>query len=139
MAYRGSRATAEDQTRFDALARALAGRGDVELALVFGSRARGTARPDSDLDLAVLGRDLDLLELADLASRATGVEAHVVDLRGAGYPLLRALLRDAVRVHEGCPHAEAKWRTSAITRVELDRVWYTRMRDGFLRRLSEAK
>ena len=44
------------------LREALRGRQDVHLAVLFGSRARGRrVRPDSDVDIAVLGEDLDLL------------------------------------------------------------------------------
>ncbi|MFM9087563.1 MAG: nucleotidyltransferase domain-containing protein [Cyanobium sp.] len=35
----------------------LAGRGDVRALVVFGSRAMGTARPDSDLDLLVIHKE----------------------------------------------------------------------------------
>ena len=51
----------------------LVGRYDVAEAIVFGSRARGTHRPDSDLDVAVLLRGEPLrfvdtkLAMADLA------------------------------------------------------------------------
>ena len=44
----------------EALRKALRGRKDVRLALLFGSRARGRARPDSDADVAVLGKNLNL-------------------------------------------------------------------------------
>ena len=57
----------------------LRGRLDVRLALVFGSRARGTATPTSDVDVAVGAPGIDLLELAALLSRATGLEVDVVD------------------------------------------------------------
>ena len=60
------------------LREALRGRQDVHLAILFGSRARGRARPDSDVDLAVQGEDLDLLALA----------------------------RDAIFVHQGRPGPE---------------------------------
>lgn len=39
----------------DVLAEALAGLAGVEIALVFGSVAAGTAKPDSDVDLLVIG------------------------------------------------------------------------------------
>jgi predicted nucleotidyltransferase len=116
------------------------GRADgIELALLFGSRARGAARPGSDLDLAVLphhGHEVDQLGLMGALSVELGVEAHVTDLRQAGFPLLQALLRDAVPVFEGSPHAYARWRTAAMLRVETDRPGWERMRDAFLARLA---
>lgn len=139
MHYPGSEATEEDHRRFDAVARALEGREDVELVLAFGSRARGVARPDSDLDLAVLADpSVDFLDLAYDLGEATGVEIHLADLRQAGYPLLQALVRDAVRVYEGRRHAEAEWRAAALTLVELDRPGWERMSEGFLDHLAET-
>src|SRR5918996_3052657 len=78
----------------DALCRALHGRKDVRLALLFGSRARGRARPGSDADVAVQGRGVDLLELAADLSAAARIEVDVVSLEDPGYPLLNALLRE---------------------------------------------
>ncbi len=123
----------------EALRQALHGREDVRLAMLFGSRARGRERPDSDADVAVLGDALDSLALAGDLSLATGVECDVVDLRNAGYPLLKAVLRDGIVVHEGRRGEQARWRSSAIARVELDRPWFERMRDAYLRRLAEGR
>jgi predicted nucleotidyltransferase len=60
----------------------------VRLAYLFGSRARGTARPDSDLDLAVYLSDATqaaeraalMLELLDALSRTLGPLGERVDL-----------------------------------------------------------
>lgn len=47
------------------LAAALERHPEVELALLFGSRSRGEgARPGSDVDVAVIGREVDTLGLA---------------------------------------------------------------------------
>jgi predicted nucleotidyltransferase len=54
---------ATDADLFLRLSAALAARHDVRLAIAFGSRLRGHGRPDSDLDLAVLAPDADLLGL----------------------------------------------------------------------------
>jgi predicted nucleotidyltransferase len=65
---------------------------DVTVAYLFGSRAEGRARPDSDHDVAVLfGRDdlpLDATErlAADLAA-VLGTRVDVVDLARAGLEL----------------------------------------------------
>ena len=119
-----------------ALRSALSRRPDVRLALLFGSVVRGLARPDSDLDVAVLGRGLDLPTLAADLSLAAGREVDVVDLAQAGYPLLRALLRDSVVLHQGAPGAAAAWRARAILETETDRPWFERMRDAYLKRLA---
>jgi predicted nucleotidyltransferase len=117
----------------DALARALAGRADVAVALLFGSRARGNHRADSDVDLAVLG-NVDGLALGSDLSLAIGHEVEVLDLAAAGYPLLSAVVRDGVLVHEGVPAAYGSWRAHA--QLDLDRAWYARMQDGYLAKLA---
>jgi predicted nucleotidyltransferase len=121
----------------DALQGALAGRQEIGLALLFGSSARRRALPDSDVDVAVLGRDLDLLALAADLADAVKSQVDVVDLAQAGYPLTQALLRDGIVVHQGAPGAAADWRTRAILETETDRPWFERMRDAYLRRLAE--
>jgi len=54
---------------------------------LFGSPASGTSRPESDLDLAVLGErpydPWDLFQVASLLSRLVGREVDLVDLRQA--------------------------------------------------------
>jgi predicted nucleotidyltransferase len=126
-----------DAVVVESVTRALAGRADVEVALLFGSRARGGHRPDSDVDVAVLG-DVDRLALAAELSRATGHEVEVVDLATAGYPLLTAIVEDGILVHEGVPSANARWRSHALSQLALDRTWYARMRDGYLAKLAEG-
>ena len=117
---------------------ALTHRTDVQLALLFGSFARGREGPDSDVDVAVLGRDVDLLALAADLGAAIRREVDVVDLSQAGYPLLQAILRDGMALHQGEPGAAARWRTRAILETETDRPWFERMRDAYLKRLAEG-
>jgi len=58
------------------LARALAGDGSVRLAWLHGSRARGTARRESDIDVAVLLDD-------DHAANPTAIKDSIWRLAGA--------------------------------------------------------
>lgn len=71
-------------------------------AIVFGSMATGTARADSDLDLAVdIGRVLTAEErLALIADLATfcGRPIDLVDLRSVGEPLLGQILQHGQRL-----------------------------------------
>lgn len=97
----------------------LAGRPEIELAMLFGSRARGVATPGSDADVAVLGSGLDLLSLAADLTHGAQIEVDVADLARAGFPLLQAILRDGIFLHESRPGAAARWRTRAI--LETDR------------------
>jgi len=124
-----------DQDLLSAVTVALANRVDIPVALVFGSRARGDHRFDSDLDVAVLGK-ADQLALAAELTRATRLEVQVVNLASPGYALLSSIVRDGLLVHEGVAGAYGRWRSHALSELELDRAWYTRMRDGYLARLA---
>jgi len=116
----------------------LQGRQDVYLALLFGSQARGKARPDSDLDVAVQGENLDVLDLYRDLSLATRREVDVVDLSRVGFALLNAIVRDHVVIHQGRPGATGRWLSHAITQLETDRPGYERMRDAYLRKLANG-
>lgn len=113
----------------------LASHAEVSLAILFGSRARGVARADSDVDVAVAG-DVDRLALAAELTRASGLEVAVIELGAAGYPLLSALVADAVLLHEGVPAAYGAWRSHALSQLDLDRAWFARMRDGYLAKVA---
>lgn len=112
------------------------------MALVFGSRARGVAAPEADLDLAVdvdRDRELDRLGLMAELREATGLDVDIVDVspgRRVGYPLQAALVRDGVVVHGGAPHAEAELRTRLLLQTSLDRPGYERMRDAYIDHLA---
>lgn len=80
----------------------LARRGGIELAILFGSLARGEGGPDSDLDLAVaaaapLNEDDKLALIGDLAL-ALGRPVDLVDLAHVGEPLLGQILSHGWRV-----------------------------------------
>lgn len=120
----------------------LANHPEVRLTLAFGSRARGTAQAEADLDLAVetvRGAELDRLALMAELRSATGLEVDVVDVtpgRPVGYPLLNALNRDGRVIYEAELHAEAEFRTRALLLTSLDRPGYERMRDAYLTHLA---
>lgn len=80
-----------------ALRTVLASVPDLELALVFGSCARGQAGPESDLDLAIAtATPLTAHRRQDLADRLAvlgGRPVDLVDLATAGGPLLASILR----------------------------------------------
>jgi predicted nucleotidyltransferase len=82
----------------DQLRNALRGHEDVELALLFGSVARGAARDDSDVDVAVVAPGVDLLALAAALGEAIGSEVDLssLDERDITIPLLAEIVRDAV-------------------------------------------
>jgi predicted nucleotidyltransferase len=122
----------------DVLRNTLRGRSDVQLALLFGSSARGSAREDSDVDVAVVAPGADLLALAVTLGAALDREVDLIALQDATIPLLGELVRDAIVVHEGQPGAHARWRSHALITLETDGPWYRRMRDAFIARLASA-
>lgn len=86
----------------DLVRQTLQGHPEVQLAIVFGSVARGQARPDSDIDVAVQAKaPLDVAQklalIGDLAA-ATGRAVDLVDLRTAGEPVLGQILSHGQRV-----------------------------------------
>ena len=84
----------------DRIRQALEGEPAVVAAWRFGSQARGTARPASDIDVAVLG-DLDSWARIDLANRLVSAlrkEADVVVFDTAPADLTHRVLRDGVLV-----------------------------------------
>jgi len=128
-----------DPTLVETLRAALADRKDVELALLFGSRARGRFRPDSDVDVAYLGKEVDPLELGSHMTDVTRLEVQAVDISDPSYPLMQAVLRDGIVLRQGKPGALARWRSHAIAQLETDRPWFERMRDAFLNRLAQGR
>ena len=75
----------------------LANHPDIQLAIVFGSVARGSARHDSDVDVAIQGsKPMDAekkLQLIGELAAATGRPVDLVDLHTAGEPLLGQILK----------------------------------------------
>lgn len=126
-----------DPALLDQIRSALAGRTDVRVAVLFGSEARGTAGPGSDVDIAVDAPGVDILDLMALLSGALDREVDVVDLEEATIPLLERLVREGIVVHEGYRGAGALWRSRTLATLETDLPWYARMRDAWLARVSE--
>ncbi len=114
----------------------LRARPDVELALLFGSFARGQQTDRSDLDVAVHAPGTDLLELGARLVDASGREVDLIALSDADIPLREELVRDAVVLHEREPGAATRWRFHTMLELETDGPWYRRMRDAFLARLA---
>ena len=74
----------------------------IHLAIVFGSVASGHARPDSDLDLAVLGKTPlsanEKIELIAALAQQVGRPIDLVDLYAAPEPLLGQILCHGRRI-----------------------------------------
>ena len=119
-----------------ALRTVLSARPRVRLALLFGSRARGSAHAGSDVDVAVLAPGEDLLALGSALSRAVGSTVDVVSLEDPGFPLLEELIRDSVLIYEAAAGYAARWRSHALSELDLDRPGFERMRDAWLARVA---
>jgi uncharacterized protein len=84
---------------------------EIQLAYVFGSIAKATSTPTSDLDIAIqtatpLGVHAKIQLIEELAA-ATGRAVDLIDLRTAGEPLLGEILRDGIRLTgSNSAHAE---------------------------------
>ena len=107
----------------------------VRLAVMFGSRARGTGHPSSDFDFAVEG-DVDTIALAAALSDAVSANVDVVDLDGLSYSLRSEVLRDGKVVYENRHGVAAEWRTRAILEHETDRPLFERMQRAYLARVA---
>ncbi|MDN3517812.1 nucleotidyltransferase domain-containing protein [Aquisalimonas lutea] len=86
-------------TRIQAILEAHA--DEIACAYLFGSRATGTERPDSDIDLAVLFRDAQPRRLMGPAvalrgelEEHTGYEVELIDLEAAPVDLVHRVLRE---------------------------------------------
>ncbi|MBX3184185.1 MAG: nucleotidyltransferase domain-containing protein [Polyangiaceae bacterium] len=115
---------------------ALSATPGLELGFVFGSVARGTTGPGSDLDVAVFGT-VDTLELAGRLSLATDREVDIVKLEDAPIPLLEAILSEGIALFEREPGAEASFRSRTLLMLEIDRSLYDRMHEAWLTRVAE--
>ncbi len=96
---------------------ALARHPDIKLAYVFGSVARDMARPDSDVDVAVLTTSpLDMerkIQLISDIAAATGRPVDLIDLATIGEPLLGQILHYGIRIR-GDAALHAQWMTRHI-------------------------
>lgn len=83
---------------------------EINAAYIFGSVAKGTARPNSDLDIAVqsekaLTTEQHISLVEDLAL-ATGRPIDLIDLKTAGEPLLGEILQGKKLLGSDSNHAE---------------------------------
>ncbi|SDX89109.1 Nucleotidyltransferase domain-containing protein [Acetomicrobium thermoterrenum DSM 13490] len=76
---------------------------DIKLAFLIGSYAMGTARPDSDVDIAVLfGRRFNVKQVLDLKEQLTelvGVDVDLVVLDSVGPVMKMQALKTGILLH----------------------------------------
>ncbi len=108
------------QQLFDAVRQCvLAALPDVWAIYVHGSIANDTARPDSDLDLALLlppGKELpNLLSFSAVLAAAARREVDVVDLRRAGNMLRKEVLEHGIPLYAANSEQVLAWEASAMS------------------------
>jgi len=86
----------------------------LRLVVLFGSRARGTARPESDLDVGIVPVDRDLplggeLELQARLEQACGGPIHLVRLDRASTLLKWKVANEGRVLRSDPPHAWARF------------------------------
>lgn len=94
----------------------------IDAAILFGSRAKGTARADSDADIAILAKESlsldDKIALGEEMAKRLGVsedKIDLVDLRHAS-PLLQHQVGEEGRILSGDPQKFARFRVLAWKR-----------------------
>lgn len=114
------------------------------LVVLFGSRARGTASPRSDADIAVLAdHSLGLgekTEIAEEMAREFGISEDsidIVDLWNAS-PLLQYQVAEQGKLIRGTAHDFVRFRVLAWKRY-LDTAKFRRIRAERLKQFSYAK
>jgi predicted nucleotidyltransferase len=113
---------------------------DLEIAVLFGSRATGRAREGSDVDVGILpSHEVPLaaeLALASSISAITGTEVDIVRLDRDDPLLGREVARHGVAIYERVPGAFAAYRARAMsTWIEFDEI-IAPYRQRFIRRLA---
>jgi predicted nucleotidyltransferase len=89
----------------------------VQLVVIFGSVARDDARPDSDVDVGVLGGAFwDQLDVGSEIARLTRREPHAVDLAAASDWLRFQVAREGVMLYERDPGGWARFRAESAVR-----------------------
>jgi predicted nucleotidyltransferase len=132
-----------DEVTLARLRSALEASALVRLAVLFGSRATGTARSASDFDVGILPWDSGLalqseLALAAALSGVVGQEVDLVRLDGDNPLLGREVARTGFCLFEAEPGLFAAYRASAVACwLDFDEV-STPHRRNFLRRLAGA-
>ena len=121
----------------ETLKKALQAHSGLRLALLFGSCALGTQRPDSDVDVAVdmggvMAAEQHVSLISDLAL-ATGRAVDLIDLRTVGEPLLVQILQSGRRI--GGEHAV---HPQYITRHVMDVEDFVPYQERILRERRQA-
>lgn len=110
----------------------LAGYPDILLGVLFGSMAKGTANPDSDLDLAVYAqRPITVenkMQLIGALAERIGRPVDLVDLSTAGLPVTGQILQKGRRIF-----GSKSLFASLVTRYQVDSADFMPIRQRVLK------
>ena len=116
--------------------------GEVRLAYVFGSVAAGTARPSSDLDVAVLltpdAGHAVVDRLTDALERASGRSVDLVDLSLAPPLLAHEVVSQGKLILSRDEAERVEFVTRAVARY-LDTAHLRKVQHQYLRERAEAR
>lgn len=96
----------------DQLRAAVAGDSGLQLVVIFGSRARGSANAGSDLDVAYKG-SADELELMERLGRVAHCDVDLVHLDRADVILKNRIAREGVAIYELAPGTFSRFAANA--------------------------
>lgn len=127
---------------FEPIRRVLEANPEVRLAYVFGSVARGQARPRSDADVAVLFATEPSFEAFDRLvaelERATGRRVDLIDLRRAPPLLVHEVLSSGKLIVCREAGERGAFEARAVLRF-LDTAHLRRIQHAYLREWAEAR
>ena len=128
---RDEKPTVPDRLR-TSIGTCLDGHASVGLGILYGSVRRGTAGPESDVDLAVMGHHTllaaDKLAILEELAVLVGRPIDLVDLHAASGVLLGEVLRTGTRIYE----ADAGLYPELLRRYLLDAADFRPYRDRIL-------
>ena len=97
-----------------ALTNYLSNQADIELAFLFGSRAKNTARQDSDIDLAIRCKTPLSTErkitLTEQLAKQFGLAVDLIDIHNAGEPLLGQIIQGTMLIGQNNQKADLIYR-----------------------------
>ena len=127
----------ENEKEIEAKLRGFFAMQDIKLAFLIGSYAKGTARPDSDVDVAVLfGRSFDVKQVLDLKEQLTelvGVDVDLVVLDSVGPVMKMQVLKTGILLHAE-KGAYEQFFVSTVNEYDDLKYYRREIEEGILRR-----
>ena len=90
------------------------------------------ARDESDIDIAIDGRNVDTLEVAVEIGKLVRSEVDITSLDDPPFMLLESIIRDGKIIYERAPGDGAAWRSRTLATLETDRPTFARMGKAWL-------